>query len=191
MTDVTTAVTPTPVVQIFAVPGGTQPYSIVPRATVTFFSSSVVPAKLAADNNQSLFTLNLPQNFVYRLAECRAWANTTTSGQLNDWEDVQSCLLSGGIGGSLQFGLAAGNAYANTFVSVTNHTQKFFEPSMSLPDALVASTSSVTGKLEIRWLDVSSDSTAITNHFIWAKFLQYDVDQATKYPVHTPVPVIS
>lgn len=198
MTNITTAVTPIPKVSIFSIPGGTQPYSIVPRATVEYFSSITVPAKLAADQSQALFTLNLPENFVYRISEIRAWAQSAGSSDFADFSSTMRCLLSGGIGGTVIFGLQkagdpgnSGSSYPLTFTSATTDVEAQYALVGSLPGALVQSTQQVTGKLEVRWMDVSADATAIMTPILYVKFLQYDVDQATKFPIHTPVPVIS
>lgn len=178
-------------------PGAIQPQSLIPRGELIFQDSVDIPLKLAANDSILALTFEFAVGFVYRIVEFEMKARADAVADFDDWEKFMIASKNPSPGSSwdtvltnIVFRDSAGSiaAFAHT-VAGSFDQATFFEPERDLSSALVAQNGAAL--LSVSWADVSTDATAITRLNWRVRALVYDIDQYNKYPIHTPMPIIS
>lgn len=180
----TTTTTSTPDPRVFSFSGlpplRSLEQSSLPRGYVSFEDGSAAITVAGAGEDQ-IWRINtdLPIGFAYVLAEVHIWLNGIIA-DLADWDNaVNGELLFDSPLRSVQFD---GLATEDTFGSTTVDRRVYTFPDLPQSILLASDTSSTVG---FRVGNHTVDGPAMQGGF-FIKFLQYDIEQAHHYGIHTP-----
>lgn len=173
--------------------------SSVPRGEVLFEGSQAIPVQQAVD--ESLWTLqcNFPRNFIYRIAECRIWATANGEQPFINFQPGIACLVSTDDPAEVDWFFMLSNrvweatsgdqrSFDFTFLSGAVDNMTFFLPEGAI-DAPISAAQDAA-RLFFRWADVTTTTTGAVTASFRVRCLMYDIDQASAWPMHTPLPTI-
>lgn len=175
----------------------------MPRASIEFSGTEIIPSKLAADKSRWDLILTLPGKWLWRLLEFRVTATSIQGpGGLDDFAPGMTVDLSADIGGV--------SAIWNRRFYLWNQTARFADTGFGDRSIRILTTGQDNGaeftpidvpnyminseggaRALLRWVDMTADAT-VAVHATWqARFLQYTRTQFNEFPMHSPVPTIA
>lgn len=159
--------------------------SPVPGGFITFKGVDDIPALDAANVTAYRLTLTMPNGFVYliRTFDIRFQSDDLT----NDFDDNGSWTLSGpSFAGS--FLQPSGNLLCpGEVINNAANSNRIWEPRAATGKYLLRAGDSVI----IRLNDMSADASTAGDMAYFFQFYVFKVDQADKWELNTPIPVIS
>lgn len=182
---------PDPIMRMWDIPSGADD-SLVPRGEVVFAGNQTLIAKVAIDETLWTMPMVLPRNFVYRVVDARVMATANDSGTMTDFGAAMRISVSHGdvLIPDWFFVLERIQAEFPFTISAGTNWSEFFEPGANQKVDAPINANRADATLLLEWVDISADITAQV--IVWFHFraLIYDVTQARKWPMHTPVPII-
>ncbi len=170
-------------------PENTTLYSLIPRGVRRFFLQAAVPAKPLNDELRLLLNLTLPDSFAYVVRTFDAQIRGDTATDYNP-EVILAMFnhIPGLAIGSEQYISIPLSPQPST-VGVENATTG---PS-NLHDFVSPAWSTHAGTITFRaeFLNVAAAAAAVAFINSYVEFLEYDLVQAQRYWINTPIPVLN
>lgn len=162
-----------------------------PRGEIVFAGIQTIPLKDAANVSIWELTCTLPRNFVWRLAELRFEAESDAEAVFDDWERGARVRISANAGSFIDdFGcFSSTRVYTQSqnsmpfTVGATNDIFETFETA-KLPGYFIDARQDAS--IVLTWLDVTSDSTAITTARFRIRCFMYTQEDLLNYAIHVP-----
>ncbi len=195
MATVTQAISMTPAIRNWDIPGGDY-VGPIPYGQITFSDISTILALAAGNVGVYTWSGALPANFVYRLSELRVTLHSSAESQANNLNAAMRTLLTENQVTKKEWSLFNANfrgaltaaSYEGINPATTNDVIGNF---MTLPDDTgiyddVVDASAGISILQTTLVDSTGDTTAITASF-YARFMMYTVSQFRNGSMYAPI----
>ena len=161
----------------------------IPRAMLNFeANSAVLDAKPVNDQQTLTVSMVLPLEFAYRLVDASV---TIDQDVANDWEVNPHFEVLNGIRG-----LPPGAVNRHPWILAPSHRAAFNEVALITPRAprqpgyvIQSLRPGIAPSVLLRANNGNADVGAAGLVFAYFAFLEYDIEQAQRFPVHYPVQV--
>lgn len=168
--------------------------SIIPRGEIIFSEIGTAIITGGAGNEQRIvITLNLPAGYAYAFREFSFYLeDVDDAGDVNDWDDtgsfaIQSDSTSATASKWVWYGQITKPAVAgHSTIILLNGTYQLGYPEESLSKIIIPAKAGA--KASVQLFNVVQDGGAMYSN-LYARFLQYDLNQAYRSILQTPVPV--
>lgn len=187
MATVDVITTGVPEILLLETEGGVGGRTYLPRAKVTFFNATTIPALGAGDVSVVQFNGSLPAGFAYQLLDLRVTLTGTTISQLDNFADYcrYQFVLDGLVRkrgvlcglGSYSDGAKAFEAFSPT--TQDDMSQYMLYPTDKIGDQVLLGGQDGDVVLSVTLIDDNPTTTACTIFYEF-DFLQFTIEQARK-----------
>ncbi len=190
MAVVTTTITPA--LRYFPYSGLPDSYkerSPFPRGELTFVADTEAIALTGAGDNQNLrIRCTLPQGFAYVLADLAFDVFAAVAGDANNFPvNATAFIVDSSVAGQ-------DRTYRTDFSMISESSSltpgnliKTYRP-VNQGGKVIRCAPGQTGEMRLDAFNLTANDGAYTLHTFFARFLQYDIEQAHHYQVNSPVP---
>jgi len=185
MATVTTTLTPDPRLFLYeGMPDAARQSSVAPVGEVEFIVHDESIASVGAGDNQAIdITCECPVNYAYALLDLSASISGVPTGNTNNWSTALTAFVSdsGFADRTFEWYLCMDNHGVST--NATNKQFRAYCP-QRLPSIVVAG---IQPQLQIQSFNTTAADSGY-NLNLYARFLQFNVNQQHHFEVNTPIP---
>jgi len=189
MTLITTTFTPEATPFPFIGPAPSQELwgTIIPRGEVDYVvSAGAITVAGVGDDQRAQVFCNLPRGFGYVMSECSAMIE---GGDVAQWDNGAIFRLRDDNGGDQRWTVFRRFEASSSVISSGGTTKsKIYELLQPVPSKVIICDRPAAGQLAVLFRNITTDQDAGLMNF-FARFLQYDLNQAFRWAVNSPFPV--
>lgn len=162
----------------------------IPRAELNFISYGGVVTAAAAGEDQLLsVVMSLPASYAYVLAHCSMWMFDAETGDMADWDTAFNALLTNVTSGTAPGSWISGIRFSSDALWSRSAVLKGRTyVGTELPQKIIIPNVAGNARMVCDLRNLTVDGGPMTLYFL-AKFLEFDLNQATHWAVNTPWPV--
>lgn len=160
--------------------------SYVPRQEIIFGTESGSVTLSGVGDTQSLFFRNvLPAGFAYAMSELSCMIQDTVAGQLDDWKAPTCYITDSDADPGYKVGLTM---RVDTTVLSSGLTKQVWQVESPLKQLIIPRGQATDAFVQVGSFNASTNKAALT-FWGYARFFQYNLNQAHYWAVNSPVPV--